>query len=234
MNNHFYQHGPACSSLPFLPFSLFRRHNMSTAAAKAKKKRQWLTPTQAVAVAAAFEAWGGEWRQPGDKNGEIDALAAALSLPPRTIKKRFTYLHHKIKRENAAKENQNENEKKEEKKREWLTPRQTQEIAAAFQAWGGVWEEREEEVAQLATSLGLEKRKVKKRCAYLRSKEKGKEGGRDEEEKEDGMSLPHPPLLPPLLPPPPPPPAFVAPYPLMEVGLQVAKEDEVEDVHLYI
>jgi hypothetical protein len=206
---------------------------MSTGAAKAKKKRQWLTSTQAVAVAAAFETWGGEWRQPGDKNGEIDALAAALSLPSRTIKKRFTYLHHKNERKNAAKENEND-ENKEEKKREWLTPGQAQEIEAAFQAWGGEWEGREEEVAQLATSLGLEKRKVKKRCAYLRSKETGKEDGGKEEGKEDRMSLPYPPpLLPPLLPPPPPPP-FVAPSPLMEVGLQAAEEDEVEDVHLYI
>jgi len=206
---------------------------MSTGAAKAKKKRQWLTPAQAAAVAAAFEAWGGEWRQPGDKNGkEIDALAAALSLPPRTIKKRFTYLHHKKEKENSAKEN--ENDKKEEKKREWLTPGQAQEIEAAFQAWGGVWEGREEEVAQLATSLGLEKRKVKKRCAYLRSKGKGKEDEGGEERKEGGMPLPCPPLLPPLLPPPPPPPPFVAPYPLLEVGLQAAGENEVKNVHLYI
>eukprot|EP00624_Nannochloropsis_granulata_P003565 evm.model.NODE_28008_length_9673_cov_42.294426.2 len=204
---------------------------MSTGTVKTKKKRQWMTSMQAAAVAAAFEAWGGDWRQPGDKNGEIDALAAALSLPPRTIKKRFAYLHHKKKKENAAKENKAEREW--DKKREWLTPGQAQEIAAAFQEWDGVWEGREEEMARLATSLGLEKRKVKKRCAYLRSRKKKKEGAGGEEVKEGGLSLPSPPLLSPLLPLPPPP-LCVVPSSLIEVGLQAPECEEEGNVHLYI
>ncbi|KAM3571338.1 hypothetical protein VYU27_006630 [Nannochloropsis oceanica] len=205
---------------------------MSTGTAKTKKKRQWMTSTQAAAVAAAFEAWAGDWRQPGDKDREIDALAAALSLPPRTIKKRFTYLHQKNKKYIAAKENKTE--KTLDKKREWLTPGQAQEIAAAFEEWGGVWEEREEEVARLATSLGLEKRKVKKHCAYLRSKKKERGGAAGEEGKEGaGLSLPSLPLLSPLLPPPPSP-SCVARSSLTEVRLQAVEVDNEDSVHVYI
>lgn len=130
-----------------------------------RKKRQWLTSSQAAAVEAAFDAWGGDWKEQGEE--ELESLAAAVSLPPRTIKKRLAYLRQK-------KKTVPDEINKDRKKREWLTPLQAQEIELAFHRWGGEWEGKEDEVIHLAAKLGLPCRKVKKRCAYLRSKSKGK------------------------------------------------------------